>query len=173
MKMGYTSLIGENSELGRWLRTKNVIEKIGNMLFTHGGISSAINRLNMPVDTVNKLSRPYYSDSLYHYTDPRMDTLYGDAGPFWFRGYYKDTNGHVQTMVDSTLDIYKVSHIATGHTIIADTISVLFNNKVFNTDVHHAGGHTEALLKEGNKFFRVVRGERILLADSSANTRGW
>src|SRR6187399_3480408 len=29
----YTALVGENSELGRWLRTKNVIEKVGDILF--------------------------------------------------------------------------------------------------------------------------------------------
>ena len=160
METSYTYLIGPNSEIGRWLRTKNVVEQIGNMLFTHGGISSSINGLRLPVDTINQLCRPYYSDSLYHYADPRQDTLYGDQGPFWFRGYYKSTTGHESSVIDSTLSLYKVEHIATGHTIISDTISVLYDHKLFNTDVHHAGGFSEALLKENGHFYRVVKGEK-------------
>lgn len=160
LETSYTNLIGPDTEMGRWLRTKNVVEQIGNMLFTHGGISSSINVMQVPVDTINQLCRPFYGDSIYQYADPRQETLYGDQGPFWFRGYYKGTTGHEQSMIDSTLSIYKVQHIATGHTIIADTISVLYDHKIFNTDVHHAGGKSEALLKEKGHFYRIVNGEK-------------
>ncbi|MBL0232576.1 MAG: metallophosphoesterase [Chitinophagaceae bacterium] len=160
IETGYTSLIGPDSEIGRWLRSKNVVEKIGNILFTHGGISSSINILQMPADTINQLCRPFYGDSLYQYLDPRQETLYGEDGPFWFRGYYKGATGLELPMIDSTLSIYHVSHIATGHTIVADTISVFYDHKIFNTDVHHAGGHTEALLKENGHFYRLVKGEK-------------
>lgn len=160
METDYPSLIGPDSEIGRWLRTKNVVEKIGNMLFTHGGVSSSINVLEMPVDTINQLCRPFYADSLFHYADPRQETLYSDQGPFWFRGYYKGTDGHELLLIENTLSLYEVQHIATGHTIIADTISVLYDHKLFNTDVHHAGGKSEALLKENGHFYRVVNGEK-------------
>ncbi len=160
METSFTELIGPNSEIGRWLRTKNVVEKIGDMLFTHGGISSSINVLQLPVDTINQLSRPYYGDSAYHYADPRQETIYGDQGPFWFRGYYKDATGHEPSMIDSSLSLYSVQHIVTGHTIISDTISVLYDHKLFNTDVHHAGGFSEALLKEDGHFYRLVKGEK-------------
>ncbi len=59
----YVSLYDENSELGRWLRTKNIVEKIGNNLFAHGGISAQMNKLSMSVSNINQLSRPYYADS--------------------------------------------------------------------------------------------------------------
>ncbi len=163
MKEGFTTLIGENSELGRWLRTRNIVEKIGDMLFTHGGISAFVNRMDISLEKINKLARPYYADSLYAYTDKRLDTIYGDTGPFWYRGYYQaDKNTEVKT-IDSTLDRYRIKHIATGHTILKDTISVLYNGKVFNTDVHHLKGHSEALLIENGKFYRVnSKGEKFL-----------
>ena len=155
LQENFTALYGENTELGRWLRTKNVLEKVGDVLFCHGGISAAVNRIDLSISKVSKLVRPYYADSTYQYKTPESEILYSDAGPFWYRGYYQGAVKASMNQVDSTLSAYKVKHIATGHTVIADTISVLFDGKVLNTDVHHAKGHTEALLIEKGNFFRV------------------
>jgi hypothetical protein len=164
LNQGYTSLVGEQSELGRWLRTKNVVERIGDILFCHGGISQAVNRMDLGTAKINKLVRPFYADSLMQYDKPETDTLYSDLGPFWYRGYYYGAVRATPTQVDSTLKAYKVSHIATGHTVIADTISILQGGRIINTDVHHAGGHTEALYVEGNKFYRATSvGEHFLV----------
>lgn len=158
----YTSLYGDSSELGRWLRTKNVMEKINDVLFVHGGISSLVNMLELSTTKLNKLVRPHYADSIMDFKNEQLDILYSDYGPFWYRGYYtSNISGHVNT-IDSTMKLYKVKKIATGHTIVADSISILLNGKVINTDVHHAGGHSEALLMEGGKYYRVKPdGEKI------------
>ncbi len=92
-----------------------------------------------------------------------MDQQYG---PFWYRGYYADEqfNAEVLPVVDSTLRKFDVRHIITGHTVVADKITTRFNNKVINTDVKHADGNSEALLIEGNNFYRVTyKGEKFLL----------
>jgi hypothetical protein len=160
----YEDLYGENSELGRWLRTKNIVEKIGNILYVHGGISSEVNNLDVSVEKINELSRPYYADSLYQYTDKRLNVLYGDNGPFWYRGYYQGAVKASMEQIDSTLEKFNVRQIATGHTVVADTISKWFKGKVFDTDVHHAAGKSEALLYEDGKFFRVnALGEKFLI----------
>jgi hypothetical protein len=157
----YPQLIGDSTELGRWMRTKNVVEKIGDLLFTHGGVSPYVNKLDLKVNKINKLARPFYGDSLYQYKDTATEVLMGDYGPFWYRGYYQ---GNASNTIDSTLDMFKVKHIATGHTIIGDTISVKYDGKVFNTDVHHAKGKSEALYIEGGKFYRLTpSGEKIWL----------
>jgi hypothetical protein len=155
MNVHYLDLFGERSELGRWLRTKNVSEKIGDFLFVHGGYSSEVNSLDLSLSKLNKLVRPSYDDTTYTYKDPKVDLLYSDLGPFWYRGYYTRRGANVLSQIDSTLALYKVKHIATGHTVIADTISVLYNGKVFNTDVPHAKGQPEALLVENDKYFRT------------------
>jgi hypothetical protein len=152
----FVSLYGESSEIGRWLRTKNVVEKIGHILFCHAGISAAVNSLDISTSKINKLVRPYFADSTYQYNNPETATLYSDLGPFWYRGYYSGTIKASALQVDSTLATYKVKHIATGHTVVADTISILFGGKVINTDVHHAKGHTEGLLIENGNFYRVT-----------------
>lgn len=162
----YMMLYSENSELGRWLRTKNIMEKIGDILFIHGGISAAVNSMNIPVSAVSNLARPYYADSTNKYNNTKLDTLFSDLGPFWYRGYYTGSPKANSVQVDSTLSIYGVKHIATGHTIIADTISVLYNGKLFNTDVHHVIGHSEALLFEDGKYYRVNPiGEKLLILE--------
>ena len=164
LQENYVTLLGENSELGRWLRTKNVIEKVGNILFCHGGVSAAVNRMDISTSKINKLVRPFYGDSTYQYNSLETDTLYSDQGPFWYRGYYYGDNRATAMQVDSTLSAYKVKHIATGHTVVSDTISVLYKGKVINTDVHHSKGHIEALFIEDNNYFRVTAlGEKFLM----------
>ncbi len=164
LQLSYNDLYSENTELGRWLRTKNIIEKVGNVLFIHGGISAIVNKIGLPVSRINKIARPYYADTTYEYPDLITDIIYSDAGPFWYRGYYYGESKALPSQIDSTLDLYKVKHIATGHTIIANKISVLYDGKLFNTDVQHAEGKSEALYIAGDKFYRVNKnGEKTLL----------
>ena len=168
MSKHYMQLFGTDTEIGRWLTTKNVAEKIGNIMFAHGGFSPYFNHMQLPLKALNDLIRPYYRDSSYSYPDEKLEILYGDMGPFWYRGYYGGTGvvRATKQQVDSTLEIYGVRHISTGHTIIADHISSLFGGKLFNTDVHHAKGHSEGLLVDNGKFFRVdASGEKTEVTD--------
>lgn len=163
----YVTLYDENSELGRWLRTKNIVEKIGDIVFAHGGISGNINRMNISIPAINKLARPHYADSTFTSADLRSDTVLGDLGPFWYRGYYEKNNPRIPLQIDSTLSQFGAHHIITGHTIVSDTISVWYNGKLLNTDVHHAAGKSEALLIENNKYYRVnAEGKKVLLMEA-------
>ena len=54
-------------------------------------------------------------------------------------------------------NLFNVKQIITGHSLIADTISISYEGKVINLDVHHAGGHSEALFIEGGKQFRISK----------------
>lgn len=163
-------LYAKDTELGKWLRTKNVAEKVGNLLFAHGGFSSKINQSAMTISDINKLARPYYDRNLGEgkYPDENTNLVMSQSfGPFWYRGYYSGNDNKrvlLQPMVDSLLQKYNAKRIITGHTVFADTISVLYNNKVINTDVPHAKGQSEALLIEGKNFYRVTyKGEKFLL----------
>jgi hypothetical protein len=159
----YESMYDENTELGRWLRTKNIIEKIGNILYMHGGISAEVNKMNLSVSAIDQLARPYYADTIFKYPDPKIDIILTDQGPFWYRGYYTG-NKATPRQIDSTLTAFDVKHIVTGHTIVADTVSVWYNGKVLNTDVHHSAGKSEALLIESDKYYRVNKeGKKVPL----------
>ena len=161
MNKSYMQLFGPDAEIGRWFATKNVAERIGDILFMHGGISSYVNNLNIPLKELNDLVRPFYADTSFDYPDKRLNVLYSDYGPFWYRGYYIEPKATMQ-QIDSTLNFYGVHHIATGHTIVANEIRSFYNRKLFDTDVHHAGGHSEALLIDNGKFWRVnATGEKF------------
>jgi hypothetical protein len=164
MNRHFVSLYGENSELGKWMRSKNVVEKIGDLVLMHGGISAEINRMDIDISEINKIARPFYGDSLYVYPDLRVDTIYGDKGPFWYRGYYSKPDSSVEGQVKESLSKFRVNHVVTGHTIVADTVSMWYGGRVFNVDTHHQKGHSEALLVEGKSFYRVnAQGEKKLL----------
>ena len=148
-------MYGTSSELGRWLRTKNIVEKIGSILFMHGGISPAINRMDISLHQLNELARPHYSDFNNIYENNKLDTIFSDLGPFWYRGYYVPKDGNIAAQIDSTLKKFNVNQITTGHTIVGDTISVFQKGKLINVDVQHASGHSEALLIDENRYYRI------------------
>ena len=117
---------------------------------------------------MNSLARPYYADTISHYTDEKSAIIFSDLGPFWYRGYYEKSNYGIPVQIDSTLAQLGVNHIITGHTIVSDTISVWYNGKLLDTDVHHAGGKSEALLIENGKYYRVnAEGKKVLLIDEN------
>ena len=160
----YTSLYDENSELGRWLRTKNIVERVGDFIFTHGGVSGYVNNLDLSLRDINKLARPFYADTSSQFSNPNADILFSDFGPFWYRGYYDKNNSTIPLQIDSTLSKFDVKHIVTGHSIVADTVSMWYGGKLFNTDVPHSSGQSEALLIEKDQYFRVdANGKRSLL----------
>lgn len=162
MNTHYMKLYGPDSEIGRWLATKNIVERVGDMLFVHGGISTYTNYVQLPLEELNDMARPFYTDSTYKYPDVKQEILFSEYGPMWYRGYYKGNPESALRQIDSTLTIYKVRHIVTGHTIVADHVSSHYDGKLINIDVPHANGASEALLVDKDKFFRVnAKGERF------------
>jgi len=162
----YVKLYDHYSELGRWLRTKNVMEKIGNLLFLHAGVSPELNRLELNLGQINQLSRKYYAGNLDTTNKALMTLFKAETSPFWFRGYYADKINKIPTksQLDSTLQKFGVKRIVTGHTVVSDMISTWYGNKVINTDTRHRHGESEALLIEGSNFYRVnATRKKILL----------
>lgn len=171
MNVPYISLFGDDAELGRWMGSKNVAEQIGNILFTHGGMSAYINIMELPLKNMNDSVRRYRTDTSFNFPSPHTQILFSDLGPFWYRGYYMGNPKATMAQVDSTLKLYETSYITTGHTIVANRISTLYDGKVINTDLQHAKGISEALWVEGNKMYRVnLKGEKLPLEPlASAN----
>ena len=151
MGKGLAELYSSNTELGRWLRTKNVVEKVGNLLFVHAGVSEKVNGLGLSLESINQKTRPNL-DTDPQYLSGEIDKLIGYEGVNWYRGYY-DTN--VSDVIDGTLEQHGVDHIVTGHTMVADTISAHYGGKVINIDTPHKKGKSEALFVERNKFYCV------------------
>jgi peroxiredoxin len=179
----YQELFGKESVLGNWIRTKNIIEKIGSLLFVHGGISDSLIDYNMTVKAINDKARPFLANEVTAKTsrDRVLRILFDSKNsPFWHRLFYQDSeikvysNGNTiqktsMQQVKNALLHFEVDHIITGHTIVGDTISVHYDGKVINTDTPHSEGKSEALLILGKSFYRVNKyGVRTLLFDEPA-----
>jgi hypothetical protein len=158
----YGQFYSPQTELGRWLRTKNVTEKIGPFLFMHGGISQLVNEWGPTLDTLNGRVRPYYDHPGDSTLPATVAPLLSDEGPMWYRGYYIAPTAS-SAQVDSTLKQFRVKTIVTGHTPVS-RIAAFHGGKVINVDVPHAKGASEALLTEGRQLYRVnLKGEKTQL----------
>jgi hypothetical protein len=152
----YTALYNGNSELWQWLCTKNIIEKIGDLLFVHGGISNEFLQHDLTITEINNVARPHYTKAGNVFSDPLLTDIFNsENSPFWYRGYYKESAN--EKMIDDILLKYDSKIIITGHTIV-DQVSAFFNGKVINVDTNHAGGMSEALLIKKGRFYRITNG---------------
>ncbi len=162
----YMDLYNKNSELGRWLRSKNIIEKIGDNLCLHGGISPKILKIGWTIAKINYNCRPFYdlSEHPEKFTDTTVLAFFDEdnISPFWYRGYFTEPKAS-QGLVDSTLAFYQCRQIIVGHDII-DNVGAFYEDKVYGIDVNEHLGNTQGLLIESGKFYKVDRiGNKILL----------
>jgi hypothetical protein len=152
-KSAKTALYNGNNELWQWLCTKNIIEKVGSVLFVHAGIATELLNLNLSVSEINRIARPYYTRSNELITNPVIHIIFNsESSPFWYRGYYKEIAS--EDLIDATLKHFNVNTIVTGHTVV-DKVSSFFNGKVINVDTDHASGNSEALLIKKHRFYRI------------------
>lgn len=152
-KKPHTALYSGNAELWRWLCTKNVMEKIGDILFVHGGISKEIVDLKIPIDLINDRIRPYYTSANSIFSDALLSTVFNsDKSPFWYRGYYQ--TDMTEDLVDTTMVQFGISTIITGHTMMEDIITY-FSDKVININTDHTTEKSAALLIVKSRFYKV------------------
>ena len=149
----YYSFYTTDTELGRWLRTKNVIEKVGDYIFVHGGVSPTVANFNLSLNEMNDLVRYCIDQSAPDYNSA---ILIGSNGLFWYRGLvYRDIS---ELQLDSILEKLNSSKIIMGHTIV-NKISGLYNNKVVAIDLDHEentkDGFMYALLIDQNNFYII------------------
>jgi hypothetical protein len=155
------ALYGGNNELWRWLQTKNIIEKVSDILFVHGGIAAELLDLNLSITEINKSARNFYTKTSESTADPFQSIFNGDLSPVWYRGYYKFEV--TEELIDATLAHFGVKSIVTGHTVM-EQVTTFFNGKIINVNTNHAMGNSEALLIRNGKFYRVDdKGNRVKL----------
>lgn len=159
LKISIRDLYGPETEFGRWLRSKNVIVKINDILFVHAGVSPEVCKRGYTVQMINEKIRN--SIDARDYTiqfDDDLKMLYGYEGPIWYRGYIMDWQGipkATEEQVKSILDFYSARAVAVGHTIV-EKLTPLHRNRVFAIETGMSGNSEgEALLWENGLFYRL------------------
>jgi len=162
----YEELYGAGTELGRWLRSKNIMEKIGDYLCLHGGVSATINAKQMSLPDINNQCRPFYDQGQHpeNFTDKSLWDFFDghNVSPFWYRGYFLEPKAE-ESQIDSKLDLYHCKKIIIGHTIV-DNVSSLYNGKVIAIDVNEHEGNSQGLLIENKQAYKInLTGKKELL----------
>lgn len=129
--MGYDKALSNDTILGAWLRDKDVLLKLNNVLFAHGGISPQFLEMNMSLDEINKKHKSELDNKNSHsrlFTNPHSPTQY--------RGYAYETQHYPmasQQQIEQTLTQYQADYIVVGHSQ-QESIKNLFSSKVFLID---------------------------------------
>ena len=167
-EQSHQSLWDERSELGRWLRSKPVVIKVGDYLFTHGGVSPEVLALKPALDEIDGYAAAVMTADPRDITDPRAKALIWDKmGVLWYRGLAMDSEEIPKAdaaHVKKVLQHFGVRHVVIGHTL-ARHVGHDYDGAVIRVDVDHAAGSREAVLIEGGAIHRVdAKGTRIALA---------
>ncbi len=158
MKTSYTGMYSKNTELGRWLRSKNVIEKVGKTIFVHGGLSPQMAASRIRLEEMNKYARSNYGADKWRLEQKggTVAAVFSKTGPMWYRGYFREKLP--QNAVSRTLDLYGAKYVVVGHTIVPN-VSSLHNEKVIAIDVKHEIAimqeTSNAILFEDGKIYAV------------------
>ncbi|MBK8726931.1 MAG: metallophosphoesterase [Holophagaceae bacterium] len=162
----YPELFGPASELGRWLRSRPSMLKLGSFLFVHGGPSPALLDQGLDLKATNQavrqaLGRPGRT------LDGLAAFLLGEAGPHWYRGLVPGATGQDAggPDLDRMLATYGVKAIVIGHTTL-DRLTPLHGGRVFAIDAGLKDGRPgEAWLWEKGRVWRgTLDGRREALA---------
>lgn len=141
LKAATQFLYSDKTELGKWLRSKNVIEKIGNYIFVHAGLSPEILKYKVSVSEINQIAKNNWDKNLYDEEENNKveNFITGKKGVYWYRGLaqdYKYYDKIKENELNEVLKFYEADKIIFGHSVKED-ITKEFNGKTINTDVKH------------------------------------
>lgn len=163
MQMDYQYWYDQNSELGRWLRTKNAIERIGDYVFCHGGISLDMVQTGMSLPEINLHVQENIGKTSQEITSPAAKLIFDTKlGVFWYRGLAKSLISAAD--VDTIMTYLEGKKIVLGHTLQQD-ITAYSDGRVICIDLYHEEtlrqGFVSALWIENGKSFALnSKGEK-------------
>ena len=147
------SIYANDTELGRWLRTKNIIEKVKPFIFLHGGLSPEVDALNLSYDQINYWGR-YRMDSVCQCNDCEIINGGSDYGIYWYRDMADELL--TQQQVDTIISNFDGEMVVIGHTVF-DNITLLYEEKVICIDLDHKdnfmAGYMSALYYEDGNLY--------------------
>jgi len=176
----YRVLMDHNTILIDWIKKRNCIEKIGDTLFVHAGISPEFFYHELSIHQTNSILHQYLNNE---YVDPILaEAVIGGLGPLWYRGFVRSSTREdsyekvEEVFIDQVLEFYRVKRIVIGHTLV-DHVSSDYHGKVWRVDFLHAqerlSKKSEALLIEDDNIFRINGvGKKRLLQKSRSKRIG-
>ena len=152
----YTQLFGKDTEFGKWLRTKNGVIKINNILFSHSCMSTNMKNGQLKINDINNYTRRLVNLNHYYATDKNerkiLDLIKGPSGPYWCDEYYflkriKWERKNYSSYLTNILDYYNCDQIIMGHQHVK-TITPLYENKAVLVSVSLPYFPSDDILKD-------------------------
>ncbi len=167
MKLRYDRLFAADTEIGRWWRSKNGIETVGNLLFIHGGYSPLLDQAKLDVKTLNQRIREGLPPARPTGSTPAANPVKHQHGPFWYRGYFakyaaswggKATDEEIRAI----LKRHATEHIVIGHTVVDQVGPLDETGMVIGIDVKwRESEKCQGLLQENGQLWRIsIDGKR-------------
>jgi len=161
LDIDFSNLFTTNTILGNFVRTFKVAVEIDSLLFVHAGISDQLADKKISIDELNRTFFQVLNQLNYDNLTERNLLVYSEAvsdkGPFWYRGYVKESNiipRATEDEIDKVLKFYGVKTMVIGHTEVL-SISKLYNGKLFpiNVPFDRVGLEKQGLKIEKGKIF--------------------
>jgi hypothetical protein len=150
------SLYGPDTELGRWLRSRPALLRLGSFLFVHGGMDPASFPGRFDQEALNArvragLDRPH--------PQAREDALFGSRGPLWYRGLIPGIQPDAEATPEEVGAFLKRNQLAAmivGHTTLPQ-VTALHGGQVIAVDAGFKEGLPgEGWLWEKTRMWRVL-----------------
>ncbi|MFA8449784.1 MAG: metallophosphoesterase [Bacteroidales bacterium] len=153
----YSDLYNSDFILGSWLRSRNSVIRIGDVLFVHAGLSAEVSEAFPYLEDINIQIRRILDDSLIVRRNSKEELLTGSYGPLWYRGYIMPWVG--KSIVNTSdfkkiLKVYNSNYLVFGHTTQAH-IESFYDGAAFGIDVPFGNiEQEEVLLYEDGVWYR-------------------
>lgn len=157
--MGVTcqGLLGADTVIGRWLRSCNCIERIGDHLFVHAGLAPPVVGRKLDYDGINAKVRSVLGKNPNTLSDVTvLELSWGRLGPLWYRGYFPQhvlnfgptpTNAQFRAILEACA----AKHIVVGHTKVPH-VATMYEGGLIPIDVPWTyPQNVRALVVEGGK----------------------
>jgi hypothetical protein len=167
MKLNYDRLFADDTEIGRWWRSKNGVETVGNLLFIHGGYSPVLDQAQLDIDTLNQRIRAGLAPAQPTGLTPATNPVKHQHGPFWYRGYFEQYAASwggqaTESEIQNILKRHAADHVVVGHTVVDEVGPLDETGAVIGIDVKWRDAEKcQGLLQEDGELWRVsIDGKR-------------
>lgn len=162
MKRPYDRLFAPDTEIGRWWRSKNGVETVGNLLFIHGGYSPVLDQAQLDINTLNQRIRAGLPPAQPTGSTPGTNPVKHQHGPFWYRGYFQRYAAAwggqaTEEEIRAILKRHGTEHIVIGHTVVDQVGPLDETGTVIGIDVKWRDTEKcQGLLQQNGQLWRVT-----------------
>jgi hypothetical protein len=154
----YKQAFSPDGQYGKWIRSHNVVVRINDVLYSHGGISPEF--VSTPIATVNQTVRTELADP----SKFPSGMITNFESPVWYRGLAEGDERQLANHVRTVLRTFGVKRIVIGHTVTRSVIMPRFHSTVVDIDIGLSkfyGRPPACLVSENGSTFVLHGGVKI------------